>query len=126
MVLPGGEPVVEKKYRILFHHAVAEIGDFKAGMAQIGVPEATVDYMITHAPVVLKGGMSLEDARRYADAVQEAGGRVTIDEDGFAQLSVHSKGKVHIAAYDDFTMCPICGLKQQRETNCIKCGFQFT
>jgi hypothetical protein len=91
----------------------------------MGAPAATVDYMITHAPVVMKGGMSLEEARHYADAVQAAGGRATIEADGYAEEPGRLNRKAVIASYEDFTMCPVCGLKQQRGVRCIKCGYTF-
>ncbi|MBW1786682.1 MAG: hypothetical protein JRK53_08725 [Deltaproteobacteria bacterium] len=118
-----------KKYRVLFHNPITEAGDFKTGMARIGVPAATVDHMIAGAPVVLKGGMSLPEARQYADAVQEAGGRATIEADGFMEDPAHpdhSSEMASIATYQDFTMCPMCGFKQQRGPRCIKCGLAFT
>jgi hypothetical protein len=89
----------------------------------MGVSEVIVDHMIANAPLVLKGGMSPAEARQYADAVQEAGGRATIEADGFAEDPDHSSEMASIATYQDFTMCPMCGFKQQLAPRCIKCGF---
>ena len=114
-----------KKYRVLFHYPLVESDDFRAGMARIGVPGETVSRMIAKAPVVLKGGLTPEEARLYADAVQGAGGRVTIDEDGSFESPFEPKSSSPITAFRDFTMCPRCGFKQQRGERCIKCGNRF-
>ena len=98
---------------------------FKDRMASLCVPAETVDKMITGAPIILRGDLTLGDARRYADAVQDAGGRVTIQEHGYFDESRRMNTSVSIASFQEFTMCPECGLKQMKGEACVKCGFRF-
>jgi hypothetical protein len=113
---------MDKKYRILFHGLIGDEQAFKARMRRLGALPETVDTMITKAPVILKKGLTSRDARRYADAVLEAGGRVTIQEDGCVEASVRTKPQVRIAPFEDITLCPECGLKQPKGKTCPKCG----
>ena len=60
-----------KKYRVLFHGLKGDKEAFKARMVHFRAPAETVDRMISAAPIILKGDLTLGDARRYADAVQD-------------------------------------------------------
>jgi hypothetical protein len=113
---------VIKKYRVLFHHPLIDETAFRAGMARMGVSHGAVERMLAAAPVILKEGITLGEARQYAEAVQVAGGRVTIHENGFVETAGNANAPPVIAAFRDFTMCPRCGFKQQREGHCMKCG----
>jgi len=117
---------VTKTYLVLFHHPLGDEGAFRAGMAGMGVSTEAIERMLVSAPLVLKGGMTLGEARQYAEAVQQAGGRVTIHESGRAETPEEGGRLPGIAAFRDFTMCPRCGFKQQREGYCIKCGLVLT
>ncbi|MDY6880086.1 MAG: hypothetical protein SV686_07575 [Thermodesulfobacteriota bacterium] len=110
------------KYRIIFHGLTKHIESFKARMAQLGVPPETVHKMIDMAPVSLKGGLSFEAAKKYAQTVQEAGGRVTIAEHKDWKLSNPLPPPIIVPAFGDFTMCPQCGFKQPKAAFCAKCG----
>ncbi len=116
---------MNKKYRVLFHGLVGDEESFKARMIDLGAPPETVDRMLGKAPVILKEDLPPATARRYADAVQAAGGRVTIQECGYFVEPIHNRSKVSIASFEAFTMCPECGFKQQKGKACVKCGFQF-
>ena len=114
-----------KKYRVILHSLIEDGPTFKARMTQLGAPADAVDKMVSKAPLILKGGLTLGAARRYAEAVQGAGGRVTIDEHGYFMEERHSSHSVPIASFKDFTMCPECGLKQVKGDICVKCGFRL-
>ena len=117
---------MEKKYRVLFHGLMEADEDlFKAGMVRLGAPPGVVEKMLRKTPVVLKGDMTLGDARRYADAVQGAGGRVTIKDHGYFEESKRMNRSTPIASFQQFTMCPECGLKQPKGEKCVKCGFDL-
>jgi hypothetical protein len=113
---------MDKKYRVLFHGVMGDEQAFKARMGRLGALPGTVDTMIAKAPVILKKGLTPVDARRYADAVLEAGGRVTIQEDACAEAPVRTNTGVRIAPFEDIIMCPECGLKQPKGETCPKCG----
>jgi hypothetical protein len=115
-----------KKYRVIFHGLIKEnIEAFEAGMLRLGAPVEIVAKMFEKTPVILKGDLTLGDARRYADAVQDAGGRVTIQEHGYFEESVRMNAAVSISPFNEFTMCPECGLKQLKGEACQRCGFRF-
>ena len=114
-----------KKYRILFQEVIGDEAVFKARMARLGAPIETVNEMIQKAPVVLKTDLTLGDSRRYAEAVQGAGGKVTIQESGHFKESRHRDPSLSIASFQDFTMCPECGFKQPKDETCTKCGFRL-
>ena len=114
-----------KKYRVLFLGLVGNEEAFRARMSRLGASMPTVDLMISKAPIILKGGMTLKEARLYADAVQLAGGKVNIQEQGLFEESETMNRSLHIKPLEDFIMCPECGYKQLREKACVKCGHLF-
>ena len=119
--------MVEKRYRVVFLGLANGTEDFTAGMISLGVGVSMVEEMVRKAPVVLKAGMSLAQARKYAEAVQLAGGKVNIQDDGRAEVPSRRKRQpTKIKPFDSFTMCPECGHKQPRGESCVKCGRFFT
>ena len=116
---------VTKKYRILFRELAGDTNVFKARMAEFGVPMFLTEKVIEKAPIILKQGLSLGAARRYAEAVQEAGGKVTIQEYGWFEDSPRISRSISISPFRSFTMCPQCGYKQLKSQKCVKCGFGF-
>ena len=118
--------MVEKKYRVVFLGLAHGMEDFTAGMITLGVRVSMVEEMVRKAPVVLKAGMSLAQARTYAEAVQLAGGKVNIQDDGRVEVPSRSRRTAEIKPFEYFTMCPECGHKQPRGEACVKCGRSFT
>lgn len=118
--------MVEKKYRVVFLGIVNGMEDFSAGMGSLGVRVSMVEEMVRKAPVVLKAGMSLARARRYAEAVQRVGGKVNIQDDGLAEVPSRNRKPVAIKPFEHFTRCSECGHKQPRGDSCVKCGRSFT
>ena len=90
-------------------------------MAQLGVDGIQVDEIISRTPVILKEGLEMERARRYADAIQNAGGRAVIKEDGGQDEKRIITRPLAITPFADFTMCPVCGHKQPKGEVCEKC-----
>lgn len=115
-----------KKYRVLFHGLRKDEEAFKTRMKSMGAPPEKLERMIRHAPVVLKGDLTLGAARNYADAVQDAGGKVTIQESGLFDESAHINLSQSFASLEDFTMCPECGLKQPKGEICLRCRSKLT
>ena len=103
---------MEKVYRVVFQGLVGEETAFRERMGDLGVPAEVVVRLLRSAPVEMKRDLSLRDARGYADAVQDAGGRVSIQE----------HGRVEIPSLGAFTKCPECGMKQLRKRLCERCG----
>jgi hypothetical protein len=115
-----------KKFRVIFQGLIKKNREaFEAGMLRLGAPAEIVAKMIEKTPVILKGDLTLGDARKYADAVQDAGGRVSIQEHGDFEESGHMNAAIYIAPFNEFTMCPECGLKQTKGEACERCGFRF-
>ena len=114
-----------KKYRVVFQGVLKEEEAFKARMIRLNAPPDIVDKMIRENPVILKGNLTLGSARQYADAVQQAGGRVTIQEYGYVDDTMSMNYSNSIASFQDFTMCPECGFKQHKGDLCVRCGFML-
>jgi hypothetical protein len=114
---------LDKKYRVVFLSLKGTLGNFKEGMSKLGVDAAIVDRVVQKAPVILKGDMTLGDARKYADAVFHAGGRVNIQEHGVFDQPMRSSKPLDIKSLGKFTMCPECGYKQLKAACCERCGF---
>ncbi|MEJ2725638.1 MAG: hypothetical protein P8175_13535 [Deltaproteobacteria bacterium] len=116
---------MDKRYRIVFLGLLKGSEEFAQAMSGAGVKYRVIDEMIQKAPVVLKGGMTLREARTYADAVQDAGGRVIIQEHGFFEEPPQLRNEGGIKPLEEFTACPECGFKQLKARACAKCGFVF-
>lgn len=114
-----------KKYRIIFLGLLESLQCFKERMSTLGIPSSTVEQMVQKAPVVLKAELTWADARQYAEAVQLAGGRVNIQEQGLFKGPERARKSAEIKPFEYFTMCPECGHKQPKRDACVKCGYPF-
>jgi hypothetical protein len=98
---------------------------FRNNMAKLRVSYTDLDKYIKNAPVVLKRDLRLADARKYADAIINAGGLVNIQETGeFPETRSTTKKRI-TSPSQDFVLCPNCGLKQEKEDFCVRCGFDL-
>ncbi len=111
-----------KTYRVVFQGLVKDEASFREGMEGLGVSPEVVDRVLRNAPVGMKQGLTLGEARRYAEAVQEAGARVAIQEHGWIEEEAPRRDEPSIPSLGAFTMCPECGLKQMRKPSCERCG----
>jgi len=114
-----------KQYRVVFLGFKDDADAFRDNMAKLGVPYDTLDKYIRKAPVVLKRDLDLADARRYADAIINAGGLVNIQETGEFPETPSPADKRISAPDPDFVLCPNCGFKQKKEDCCVRCGFDL-
>jgi hypothetical protein len=94
-------------------------------MEKLGFPPERLQSLIANAPSVLKAGLALGEAREYAETVQEAGGKVNIQQDGVSEELNRARPPIEIRSLQDFTMCPECGHRQIKAEACVKCGFLF-
>ena len=117
---------MDKKYRVIFLSLVESLEDFEHGMSRLGVAHPMVEQILHKAPVILKGGMNFDDAKRYADAVEHAGGRVKIQEHDLFEEGKQANKMFDIKPLESFTMCPECGFKQLKGEACVKCGLAFS
>lgn len=90
-------------------------------MARLGVDHGQADEIISRSPIILKEGLDSDAARRYADAVQDAGGRVVIKDNGRADERKLSGQPLVITPFRGFIMCHKCGHKQPKGSICEKC-----
>jgi ribosomal protein L32 len=116
---------VTKTYRVLLLGRIEEKQDFEEKMEKLGFSPESVRELIAKAPSALKVGQPLGEAREYAEAIQEAGGRVNIQEDGVSEEFNRLHPPIEIRSLQDFTMCPECGHRQIKAQACEKCGFVF-
>ena len=108
------------RFRVLFHGLAGEKEGFEQEMGRLGAPPDKVLSMLARAPIILKEGMAEHVARKYAAAVRAAGGRVSVQE-----YEDTGEEPISIAPFEDFTVWPECGLKQQKGVSCPRCGFRF-
>jgi ribosomal protein L32 len=112
-----------KCYRVIFLGLNESIDNFMQGMSRLGVSSDMVNKMMGKAPVILKEQMTLEYARRYAEAIQYAGGRVRIQENGLLNATEKAHRSFNIPTLENFIMCPQCGYKQLKSRLCERCGY---
>jgi hypothetical protein len=116
---------IDKTYKVIFSSLAKEEGYFKRQMLRLGVSEDISEGIIKKSPVILKRGLSLKDARTYAEAVIQAGGKVSIQVEDHVSESSEEGGLSGVISLKYFTMCPQCGYKQLKAEKCIRCGFGF-
>jgi len=116
---------VTKTYRVLLLGRVEEKQDFEEKMEKLGFSPGHLQSLIAETPCALKARLPLGEAREYAEAVQEAGGKVNIQEDGVSEEFKKVHPPMEIRSLKDFTMCPECGHRQLKSEACVKCGFLF-
>ena len=109
------------RYRVIFLDLVECKDTFIEGMSRFGASKETIVQVIQKAPVILKEGISLGYAKKYADAIQEAGGRITIEEQRLFGVKQKSDSSFQIEPLENFTRCPQCGHKQLKADACVKC-----
>jgi hypothetical protein len=114
---------VAKQYRVVFLGTMNDDETFRNNMARLGVSYTDVNKCIENAPVVLKRDLRLADARRYADAIIDAGGLINIQETGEIPEARFPAEKRISSPPQDFVLCPNCGFKQKKEDFCVRCGF---
>jgi hypothetical protein len=115
---------LDRQYKIIFSGLLKDRDYFKSQMILLGISEMISEQIINNAPVTLKKSLSLGEARRYADALLEAGGKVTIQaEDSPGNMQKDGGSSIGIITLKNFIMCPQCGQKQVKADTCIKCGF---
>lgn len=114
-----------KTYRVVLLGRFEDKQDFEKKMEKLGFAPDHLRNLIAEAPSALKEGLPLGEAREYAEAVQEAGGKVNILEDGVSEEFSRQRSPMEIRSLKDFTMCPECGHRQIKAEACVKCGFLF-
>ncbi len=121
--------VVDKKYLCVFKGVKGDVAGFRSSMERFGLDPEFLDGLLARAPVVIKRDVELRQARRYADILQDAGGIVSIVENGVFPASKatkrHRSGRP-IMPFEAFAMCPRCGFKQTESPRCVKCGLIFS
>ncbi len=112
-----------KTYRVVLLGLLEPEHVFRGRMKALGAAPEVLDRMLSsELPFVMKRSMNLGYARRYAEAVQQAGGRVAIQEDGVAGEDAIRRNPPRIQPLERFTMCSQCGFKQLKARFCERCG----
>jgi ribosomal protein L32 len=116
---------VKRRYCVIFKNLIKERDFFVSEMSELGIDLKTTVKILKKAPVILKADMSFEEAKRYASAVNRAGGKVKIE--GYTIFENEQINQsLKIKTFENFIMCPQCGHKQLRESSCARCGFSFS
>ena len=114
-----------KTHRVVLLSSLEDKQDFEEKMEKLGFAPGHLRDLVAECPSALKAGMTLGEAREYAEAVQGAGGKVNIQEDGFSEEFKRLHPPMEVRSLKDFTMCPECGHRQIKAEACVKCGFLF-
>ena len=115
-----------RTYRIVLLGLTDTEARFVHGMSSgFGIAPAKAKRFIEQAPMVLKKGLSLGEAREYAEVLQRAGGKVHIQDHGETKEPEREHLQTAIKSFGEFTLCPECGFTQLKGENCVKCGFEF-
>ena len=125
MATNHGVIAVTKTYRVVLLGRFEEKQNFEEKMEKLGFAMDQLRNLIAGAPSALKAGLPLGAAREFAEAVQEAGGKVNILEDGVSEGNKRQRSPMVIRSLKDFTMCPECGHRQIKAEACVKCGYLF-
>jgi hypothetical protein len=116
---------VAKQYRVVLLGIMNDEETFRNNMVKLKVSYTDLDKYIKNTPVVLKRDLRLADARKYADAIINAGGLVNIQETGeFPETRSPTKKRI-TSPGQDFVVCPNCGFKQKKEDFCVRCEFDL-
>lgn len=113
------------RYRIIFCGIQGDAGTFEQRLVQLGVSRETLQPMVEKAPLEVKRGLTQPEADFYARKLQEAGGRVSVQEYRVREQRDTARKIPTVASFDHFTLCPECGLKQTKGPFCVRCGFQL-
>ena len=114
------------RYRVVFLGLNKTEQSFIDGMSKLGVSPVVSGSVVKKAPVILKEDLSGDVARKYADAVQSAGGKVNIIKYSCSEKDENKKSIFTIEPMENFTMCPQCGYKQLKAGFCSKCGLALS
>jgi hypothetical protein len=91
---------------------------------RLGLLPEDMERISARAPFTFKRGLTLKQAREWADAFQSAGARVAVREEGTI-LDRRRGRKPLIQPLESFTMCLQCGHKQLKAEACTRCGSVF-
>lgn len=115
-----------RRYRIVFMGLTETELQFMNGMSsQFGVSQRAAKNILENTPMVLKEHLTLGEAREYAEALQRAGGKVHIQEQGESKEPDRGRFCAEVKSFEEFTVCPECGFTQLKGEICVKCGFVF-
>ncbi len=116
---------MKRRYCVIFKTLIKERDFFISEMSELGIDSKTSVKILAKAPVILKADMTFEEAKRYASAVNKAGGKVKIE--GYSIFENEQINQsLKIKTFENFIMCPQCGHKQLKEPSCARCGFHFS
>jgi hypothetical protein len=114
---------LNKNYCLVFLGLLETHEIFTQKMRSFGFSSSDIESIIASPPIPFRKGLTLREAREYADAVQFAGGRVNVREEEPEPRQERAGKSVVIPPMESFTLCPQCGHKQAKAQTCARCGF---
>jgi len=116
-----------KRYCVIFQGVLDGHERFRQRMTALGTTPDVLERMMSRAPLVVKGDLTLGQARRYSELIREAGGKVAIYDRGWADgLEHRMRQPWAVAHFERFTPCPRCGLKHLKGEICPRCGLMVS
>ena len=114
-----------KSYAVIILRLNLPEDNFRLEMSRLGLTTEVINHIIEKAPIIMKAGIPLDLAEKYARAIEKAGGVVNIKEYGILTTVNRQNDGIEIEPLESFTMCRQCGHKQIRKAACVKCGFSL-
>jgi hypothetical protein len=115
---------LNKNYCLVFLGLHETPENFTRNMTNLGFSSSDIENIMASPSVPFKKGLTLREAREWADSMQSAGGRVNVREE--ENVSPEGDGKrERIPPLESFTLCPECGYKQLKAEACMRCGFSL-
>lgn len=110
------------QYKIIFNGSIVprhDVERVKNNLAALfGTSASALDALFEDRLVIIKKGLSLEDADRYREAVERVGGYCIIERmDEPAQASV-----INLNTRVEKMVCPKCHYVQPKKPVCSSCG----
>jgi hypothetical protein len=91
---------------------------------KFNLPSEKAERLLQKVPVVVKKGISMEEAERYVKAFESFGGRVRVEEEPIPEAPrVSPPPKPEKKPFTGrMIACPQCGFEQPETDECAKCG----
>ncbi len=119
--------MAEQKYRVLTRGRLADGEDLEQVRARVKAlcqySDANLDRLFSGRPFLIKTDLSLEQAKRYQQALERVGVVCEINQQQTQTASLTPE--VPSGKCESVIICPKCGFSQAASASCAACGLMF-